>query len=51
MERIVIKENEWPRSKYKTKEWEDTVNIIRWEHDYEKKIYIIDFEKSEEKEV
>ena len=40
---IIIKEEDWKDSKYRTKEWENTVELIKWEHDYEKKIYIIDY--------
>ncbi len=42
-ERIVIAESEWDSSVYRTREWENTVEIIRWEHDYENKQYVIEF--------
>ena len=35
--RIIIKENEY------SIEWEKSVIIVRWEHDFEQKIYIIDY--------
>lgn len=40
---IIIQEEDWSESVYRTKEWEDSVDLIRWEHDYVKKQYIIDF--------
>lgn len=43
--RVVIKENDWQNSKYRTVEWEQSVEIIRWEHDYEKKQYVIDYKE------
>jgi hypothetical protein len=39
---ITIKEEDY--DKEKQAEWEKTVRIIRWEHDYENKIYVIDYE-------
>jgi hypothetical protein len=42
---IVISEQDWPTSIYKTKEWEQSVRILRWEHDYVKKCYIINYEE------
>lgn len=36
-----IKEKDWFESKYRTIKWEERVNISRWEHDYEKKMYFI----------
>jgi len=38
---IIVKEEDWATSKYRTREWEKRVDIARWEHDYEKKIYTI----------
>ena len=40
---IIIKEEDWEDSKYRTKEWRDTVETIKWVHDYENKIYVIDY--------
>lgn len=42
---IIIKEEDWKDSKYRTKEWEDTVIITYWEHNYENKNYIIKWKK------
>jgi len=42
---IIIKEEDWESSIYKTREWEQSVEIIRWEHDYENKQYIIDYKE------
>jgi len=36
-----IKGADWKDSKYRTREWERRVNIVRWEHDYVKDEYII----------
>lgn len=41
--KVIITEKDWPESIYRTKEWEDSVTIIRWEHDYEKGQYVIDY--------
>ena len=42
--RIIVKETEWERDpKYKTGQWENSVVITRWEHDYVKKHYVIDY--------
>lgn len=38
---IVVEEKDWKDSKYRTREWEKRVNIIRWEHDFEEKVYKI----------
>ena len=43
MKQVTIKECDWSESKYKTVEWEKSVNITRWEHDFEKGIYIINY--------
>ena len=40
---IIVKEADWENSKYRTREWEQSVKIVRWEHDYEKKQYVIDY--------
>lgn len=42
--RIVIPEAEWDESPYKTPEWENSVQIKMWEHNYENKEYIIVYE-------
>lgn len=39
--KLVIKDKDWPTCIYRTKEWEDSVNIIYWEHDYVKKVHVI----------
>lgn len=41
--KIVISESDWDESIYKTIEWEQSVEILRCEHDYEKHIYVIDY--------
>lgn len=41
--KYIIKESDWKYSKYKTREWEKTVCIKRWEHDYQLKQYVIDY--------
>jgi hypothetical protein len=38
---FTIDESNWIDSKYRTIEWERRVDIIRWEHNYETKQYII----------
>lgn len=38
---ITVKEKDWPKSKYKERDWEKRVDIIRWEHNYEEKVYKI----------
>lgn len=45
MKKITIPESEWKSSIYRTKEWEDSVEITYWEHDYMKKIYIIRYKE------
>jgi hypothetical protein len=40
---IIIKEEDWGKSIYNTREWEKSVEIIRWEHDFVKKQYVIDY--------
>jgi len=39
--KIVVEEKDWEDSQYRTRKWEERVNIVRWEHDYVKKIYEI----------
>lgn len=39
---ISVKEEDWSNSKYRTLEWERRVDIVRWEHNYENKIYNIE---------
>ena len=39
--KIIVKEKDWATSKYRTREWEQSVDITKWEHDYEKKQYVI----------
>ena len=38
---IKIKESDWINSIYRTIEWEKRVNIVKWVHDYENKMYFI----------
>ena len=38
---IVISEEDYKNSQYSTKEWEQSVIIKNWEHDFEKKQYTI----------
>lgn len=38
---ITVQEKDWSNSKYKTRKWEERVNIVNWEHDYENKVYNI----------
>jgi len=40
--RIEIQEKDWKASKYRTRNWEKRVDIVRWEHDFVNKIYRID---------
>lgn len=40
---IIIKGEDWENSIYNTREWEKSVEIIRWEHDFVKKQYVIDY--------
>lgn len=42
---IIISEDEWEDSIYKTKEWEQSVEVLKWEHDYIKKEYIITYDE------
>jgi len=41
---IIFKESDYIHSEYNTKEWEQSVIILRWEHDYESKTYTIKYE-------
>lgn len=41
MTKIIIKEEDWDNSIYKTKEWEQSVEIISLERDFIKKQYVI----------
>jgi len=45
--KIIIKEEDWVSSKYKTKKWEESVIVTYWEHDYENKTYTIKYTKKE----
>ena len=36
--KVVIKGEDWISSIYSTKEWHNSVEVIRYEHDYEKKL-------------
>ena len=45
---IIITFKDWETTKYKGLEWEQSVEIVRWECNYEKKIYIIDFNSKPE---
>lgn len=40
---IIIKEEDWINSIHRTIAWEQSVIITRWEHDYVKKQYVIDY--------
>lgn len=42
---IIIKEEDY--DKEKQSEWEKTVNITRWEHDFEKESYTIQYKEKE----
>jgi len=43
--KVTITEAEWPTSIYSTYEWECSVIITRYEHDFIKGIYIIDYKE------
>jgi hypothetical protein len=45
--KIIISESDWKSSIYRTREWERTVNITNWIHDYETKEYIIEYKELE----
>lgn len=48
---VIIKEEDWTESIYRTKEWEDSVDILRWEHDYEKKQYVIIYQEKQNEKI
>ena len=41
IETIIVKDSDWKNSKYRTREWEKSVNMKDWIHDYVKQEYII----------
>jgi len=41
--RIIISEENYKISEYSTSEWERSVIITCWEHDFELKRYVIDY--------
>ena len=41
--KIIVKESDWEDSMYRTQEWEQSVEIIRWEHNFLLKQYVIDY--------
>jgi len=45
IKQVIITFEEWETSKYRTLEWERSVKMVRWECDYEKEIYIIDYKE------
>ena len=45
--KIVINGDSWDNSIYKTLEWEQSVVIKKWTHDFELNIYIIEYEEKE----
>jgi hypothetical protein len=48
MEKILILSSaDYINSYYNTKEWEQSVKLIRWEHDYELEKYTIKYEDKE----
>lgn len=38
---IEVKEEDWKDSKYRTRKWEERVDIVKWEHDFVKNMYFI----------
>ena len=40
---IKVPESEWVESKYRTREWEQSVEIRHWMHDYENGEYVITY--------
>jgi len=46
--KITINESDWSDSKYRTKEWEQSIDMTEWIHDWEKKIYIISWNDKNE---
>jgi hypothetical protein len=41
MKKVIIKEEDWEKSNYRTQKWEQSVKIVKWTHDYIDKIYCI----------
>jgi len=39
--KIIVKGEDWAESKYRTRKWEERVDIARWEHDYVANEYTI----------
>lgn len=50
MKKITITEKEWNDNRPYWKEWESKVFITKWEHDYTKKIYNVDYREYEDTE-
>ena len=44
-QKIEIPEQEFATSIYNTKEWEESVVVKQYEHDYIKKVWIVTFEE------
>jgi len=44
---IILPEAEYLVSHYNTKQWEQSVKITNWEHDFEKKQYTIKYTEKE----
>ena len=44
MKTIIIQEKDWKTSVYRTREWERTVNITKWTHEFGIH-YIIEYEE------
>lgn len=42
---IIISEEDYLGSIYSTYSWEKSVEIVRYEHDFEKKQYVIDYKE------
>jgi hypothetical protein len=38
---IEVKAEDWETSKYRTREWEERVDITRWEHHFDTGMYYI----------
>lgn len=43
--KIIITEEDWVSSIYQTKAWNDSVQVVRYEHDYERNEYIIEYKE------
>lgn len=41
--KVIVKGEDWVSSIYSTKEWHNSVEVIRYEHDYEKNTYTIEY--------